>query len=124
MTPQSRWRIVDMIEVIQGEKQTFNIDLTSKKTGKSFDLTGNTEITVCFKSGTTIIEKTKTATEVSEVGDPLLGQITVDLLTTDTATMLPTQEGIIVVEVDFGSGDVRKAIQNNAFTVEADPCAT
>lgn len=110
------------IEVIQGEKQTFNIDLTSKKTGKPFDLTGNTEIEVCFKAGETVISKKKTLTEVTVVGDAQLGQISTDLSTTDSATLPVVSNGLIVVSIDFGGGLVKKAIFECAFTVKADPC--
>ena len=106
-----------MIEIIQGEKQPITIDLVSSKTGKRIDLTGNTEITVCFQAGSTLISKTKTATEVVVVGDPADGQITADLQVADTDSMPTTSSGSIEVVIDFGSGDVRKSQILEAFQV-------
>jgi len=111
-----------MIEVIQGEKQTVNIDLVSKTSGKPFDLTGASEIKVCFKSGSTIITKLLSLLEVSVVGDPLLGQITTDLSTTNTDAMTATNKGDIQVTVDYGAGNVKKAIINEAFSVTTKIC--
>ena len=111
-----------MIEIIQGEKQIFNINLKSKKTGLPLDLTGNTEIEVCFKSGDIIISKKKTDSKVSVVGDVKLGQITTTLLIADTPLLPPTSEGAIEVVVTKGAGEVEKSQDLNAFSVVAGIC--
>jgi len=113
-----------LIEVIQGEEQLFNIDLTSQKTQRPFDLTGNTEIKVCFDSEGTVVQKTKTATEVTVVGSPLLGQISVTLLAADTTTLPFTKNGLIIVTVLFASSGPKKAKLKPAFTVAEDTCTT
>jgi len=111
-----------MIEVIQGERQRFLIDLASKKTKKPFDLTGNDDIEVCFKAGTTLIVKKRTLTEVTIIGDPLLGQIEVFLTKDETPTLPPVTDGITVTTILFPGDDVKKAIELDAFMVIADPC--
>lgn len=110
------------IDVIQGERKPWTIDLTSSKTGKPFDLTGNTEIKVCFQAGSTTIELLKTLAEVTVVGLDELGQISGELTTTQSDSLTPTTEGNIEVHVTFGAGDVRKAQLINAFTVTAKIC--
>lgn len=110
-----------MLEIIQGEKQTVKPDLTSRKTQKAFDLTGFTEIEVCFKAESTIIKKLESLGEVVVV-DALKGEITTDLLVAETTTLPPTEEGIIVVTVTFGAGDVRIGIEDPAFVVRNNPC--
>ena len=111
-----------MIEIIQGEKQTVNIDLVSKTTGKPFDLTGATEIKVCFKAGSTTVSKLLSLAEVSVVGNALLGQITTDLSTTDTDSMTQTSKGDVEVTVDYGSGNVKKAQIQDTFKVTEKIC--
>jgi len=106
------------LEIIQGEKQPYNIDLTSKASGKPFDLTGVSDITVCFKTDAIVIEKTLGALEVSIVGDPQLGQITGNLLVADTDSMTPTTEGQIEIQIDVdGAGDIKKSQILNGFIV-------
>ena len=111
-----------IIEIIQGEQQPFTIDLVSKATGKPFDLTGYDEITVCFKSESTIVTK-DTSSGVSVLGDEKLGQITGTLETTDTTTMPATSHGHIEVAVDFGGGDIKKAQLLNKFIVIESICS-
>lgn len=112
-----------MIEVIQGEKQPFTIRLRSKSTGDPWDLSANVEIKVCFKSGTTIVEKLKTLAEVSIVGAVTEGKIQTDLLIADTNLLPKTTEGHIEVLVDYGSGDVRKTQILGAFHVIEKICS-
>ena len=111
-----------MLNIIQGEKQTVIIDLVSSKTGKRTDLTGNTEIKVCYVAGTTVVEKTKTATQVTVIGDEEDGQIQADLQVADTDSMPPTSEGHIEISIDYGSGDIRKSQILNAFSVASKLC--
>jgi len=110
-----------MLEIIQGEDQAVPIDLTSRKTGKPFDLTGATEILVCFKSGAQKVEKKLTDTDVSIVGSPLLGQITTDLTPADTTSLGSTDNGTIVVTITQPAG-ITKSVKKDAFTVLEDPC--
>lgn len=89
-----------MLDIIQGEQQPYKIDLTSKKTGLPFDLTGNVEIEVCFKAGSTIIIKKKTLGEVI-VDSLILGQISGNLEVSDTNSMTPLTDGAIEVSTIF-----------------------
>jgi len=111
-----------MIDVVQGEKQRFLIDLISKKTGKPFDLTGNDEIEVCFKAGTTILKKLRTATDVTVIGSPLLGQIEAFILKDESPTFAPAEDGLTVTTVTFPGDDVKIAIEIDAFRVVENPC--
>ena len=110
-----------VVKIIQGEKQTVTIELTSQKSGNKFDLTGATEIVVCFVAGTTVIQKLLSLSEVTVVS-ALNGEITADLLVADTDTLPATTDGKVEVQVTFGAGDVRKAQILNAFTVAAKFC--
>ena len=107
-----------MIQVIQGERQEFTIDLTSEKTGNKFDLTGFSEIKVCFKAGTTIIEKLESvpADNVSVVS-AINGQISAELSVADTDAMTAANDGAIEIEIDFGGGDIKKVQILSAFNV-------
>jgi len=89
-----------MLDIIQGEQQPYKIDLTSKKTGLPFDLTGNVEIEVCFKAGSTIIVKKKTLSEVI-VDSEILGQISGNLEVFDTNPLTPLTDGSIEVSTIF-----------------------
>ena len=111
-----------MIEIIQGEKQPITIDLVSSVSGKRVDLTGNIEITVCYKAETTIVAKKKTLAEVVVVGDPADGQITAHLLPADTDTFPATQSGHIEVIVDYDNDDIRKSQILDAFRVTEKIC--
>jgi len=109
------------VDVIQGEKQSFTINL-KQPSGSPFDLTGFTEITVCFKAGSTVVQKLESLAEVSVVGADTLGTITVDLAIADSDSFSPTGEGHIEVHVAFSASDVRKTQILNAFQVTAKLC--
>ncbi len=112
-----------MIEIIQGEKQPYELDLTSKETGTNFDLTGVTDIIVCFRSGSTTVIKKKSLAEVVVVGNPVLGQISGDLLIADTNSLPATEQGDIEVVIDVdGAGDIQKAQKLGSFTVTEGIC--
>lgn len=111
-----------MLDIIQGEKQPFEFNLTSKKSGGPFDLTGNIEIEVCFKSGTTIVTKKKTLSEITVVGSPELGQISGDLEVADTDSLPSTENGDVEIKIDFGGGDIKKAQILGAFKVTEKIC--
>ena len=110
-----------MLEIFQGEDQSATIDLESKKTGKPFDLTGATEIEVCFIGGTTIIKRLLSLSEVSVVGSPLNRQISTSLTAAQTATLVVTQAGNIQVRITQPGGVSMVQILN-AFAVKADLC--
>jgi len=108
-----------MIQVIQGERQPFIIDLESEKTGKPFDLTGFTEIQVCFKAGTTVISKLESvpADNVAVVGGPTNGQISAELAAVDSDTLAATSGGQIEVIISFSATNIQKTQILDAFAV-------
>jgi len=111
-----------MVEVIQGEKQAFTVNVVKKGTTTvPFDLTGFTEITVCFKVGSSVVVKTETGGDVAVVGDPLLGQISVSLTVADTSAMAPGN-GDIEVDVEKGAGENTKSQSLDSFIVVASIC--
>jgi len=111
-----------MIVIIQGEKQPFELNLSSLKNGTAFDLTGFTDITVCFKIGSTTIEKKESDGDVTVVSEPR-GEISTFLTVADTDSLTPGTDGAIEVLVDFGGGDIKKAQDLNAFKVVAKICS-
>ena len=111
-----------MIKIIQGEQQPFTIDLKSAETGKPFDLTGYSEITVCFKAGSSLVSK-DTSSGVSVVGDPMLGQISGTLEVADTSSLTSTASGSIEVTIDFGGGNIKKTQILNEFSVSQTLCS-
>lgn len=114
-----------MRKIIKGSKQVFVIQLSRKEDGvlKVYDLTGNVEITVCFKSGSTVVAVNKVAAPVNVivVGADADGKIQATLETTNTDA-LNVGTGSIEVVVDKGSGDVDKFQIANAFQVVASDC--
>lgn len=110
------------VEIIQGEKQTVNINVKSKLTGQPFDFTGATEIVICFKSSSVVIQKKLTDTDVSVVGDPKLGQLTTALQVADTDSLPVTQNGHIEIVETKAVGEVSKAQILDGFTVLAKIC--
>lgn len=110
-----------MVDVIQAERQSFTIKLRDQD-GDPFDLTGFSEITVCFVAGSTVVTKTQTGAEVSVVGSDELGVISTALTTTDSDSMPKTSQGNIEVQIDFGGGDVRKTQFFGAFKVSEKLC--
>lgn len=113
-----------MKTIIQGEKSVFTVRLTTKEAGSEislpYDLTGNTEITMHWKVGTKLKTKNRVATTVGVVvlGDARDGKIQGTLLVADTADMPKTGTGLVEIKVDFGSGNVKKFIVENAFTMK------
>jgi len=108
-------------EIIQGEKQDFAFNLKSKSTGNRFDLTGFSEIKVCFKSGTTLVEKLESLAEVTVVS-AADGQITTSLSVADTDSFAKSDDGDVEIHVDFGGGDVKKSQILGAFFVTEKLC--
>ena len=111
-----------MLKIIQNEKQSFSISLKSEASGGPFDLTGNTEIRVCFKSGEVVTILTKTGAEITVDGDPLLGIISGALTVAQTGAMGVVGSGVIEVEVTKGAGEVTKTQILGAFSVTASVC--
>lgn len=111
-----------MIDIVQAEKKPYTIDLISKEIGKSFDMTGFIEIVVCFISGSTIVEKKETTSDLAVVGDPKFGQLSGSLSIAETDSLPPTTGGNIEVRVEFSAADHRKAQKLKAFTVSKKLC--
>lgn len=110
------------IKIIQGETKVVNIDVISEKTGKAFDLTGFTEITVCLVSGTVTVELTETGGRVAVVGDPKFGQLTLTLTVAESTSLPETITGDIEVAIDK-SGAITKTQTDSAFIVRPKICA-
>lgn len=112
-----------MRTIIQGEKETFTINLTEKESlsdgtilTKPFDLTGFTEIEVCFKVGTTIKSKKLTLAEVSVIGLDTDGKIQVALEVADS-NGFGVGQGSIEVVITKAVGDVTKFQILNSFQI-------
>jgi len=93
-----------MLDIIQGEQQPYTIDVTSKKTGGPFDFTGNVEVEVCFKAGSTIIVHKKTLGQVSVDSPEILGKLSGDLQVNETKPLTPLQDGSIEISTTFAFG--------------------
>ena len=114
-----------MKKYIQGAKAEFTIQLLVKDSNgvsRPFDLTGNTEITMKWKTGTTIITKNKVA---SPIGVEVLGAVTEGkikgtLLPADTLTQSQTGAGLIEIAVSFSATDIKKFQIKNGFAVDDD----
>jgi len=115
-----------MLDIVQGEKQPWAITVQTKNktTGKTspLDLTGFTEITVCFKTGVGLVTLTETGARVT-VDNAVLGEISGDLLVAETDAMeAPIEDGSAEVVVDFGAGDVRRSIILNSHRTTEKIC--
>lgn len=108
-----------MKQVIQGESETFTINLGVRGSDgitRPFDLTGQTSIRMCFKHSGGVIEKT-----ASVVGAESDGKVTSTLSTADTAVMVASDSGTIETEVVQPSATT-KFRSENAFQVIASIC--
>ena len=117
-----------MREVIQGEQETFTINLTQTKTLSDgtkvvspFDLTSNTEIEVCFKVSTIKVTKLKTLTEVSVIGADTDGKIQASLEVADSDSF-QAGNGDIEIVVTKPAGAVTKFQILNGFQVVTKIC--
>ncbi len=113
-----------MIEVIQGEQQFYSIDLVKSSNKRPVDLTGISEISVCFNTKDTVTTHTLGAAEIEIVGSPLLGQIqaTPGLLIAETTAMIESDDGIVEVVLDYGGGNVQRIQIENSLSVKASKC--
>lgn len=112
-----------MLKYIQGEKKEFTIQLLKKDdqgVSRPFDLTSNTEITVVWKAGTSVIKKNRVAatTGVVVVGASVEGKIKATLLPADTETQPKSASGLIEIAVTFSATDIKKFQVKGAFSVE------
>ena len=111
-----------MLKIIQNARKPFSINLSSEKNDDlPLDLTGNVEITVCFKTVSTLATLTKTGGRIT-VDNLVLGQISGALTQAETDVMPIENNGLIEIQVDFGSGDVQKTQILNGFVVAAKAC--
>ena len=113
-----------MIEIIQGEQQFYSIDLVVQSTKRPVDLTGTTEISVCFNTKDVVTTHTLGASEIEIVGSPVLGQIqsTPGLTVARTEAMLVSDDGIVEVVLDYGSGDIQRIQIENGLIVKPSKC--
>jgi len=115
-----------MLDIIQGEKQPWTLRISTKNanTGKvtPLDLTGFVQITVCFKSGVNLITLTVSGGRVT-VDAILTGDVSGFLTVAETNGMPVIEDGLAEAVVDFGSGDVRRAIITSSHRVTEKICA-
>lgn len=113
-------------EVIQGEQETFVFTLTTKdkNTGitSPYDLTGNTEISCCFKVSSTVAQVNRVAApaQVTEL-DLTGGKIQAVLETADTDG-LPQGIGSVEITVTKAGGVVKKWRIDDLFQVKEKFC--
>lgn len=116
-----------MLDIIQGERQPWAITVKTKNknTGKStpLDLSGFSEITVCFKTGVNILTLLQTGGRVT-VDNAVLGEISGDITVAETDAMEAVEDGSAEVKIDFGGGDVRKSIILGSHRVDPKICLT
>jgi len=112
-----------MKPVIQGAQVPFTINLTETKNQNGvkvttpFDLTGNTEIEVCFKVGSTVVSKKKTVgAGVLIIGAEIDGKISSTLEIADSDGFAPGDGDIEIFETK-GAGVVTKFQILKAFQV-------
>lgn len=117
-----------MRTIVQGEKETFTINLTEKESlsdgtilTKPFDLTGFTEIEVCFKVDTIKVSKKQTAAEVAVIGADTDGKIQTSLEIANTDSF-QVGDGSIEIVITKAAGDVTKFQILNSFQIAAKIC--
>ncbi len=115
-----------MLDIIQGERQVWKITIFKLDAAgnKSFlNLTGNVEITVCFKSGANLLTLTRVAGSRVTVDSLLEGKISGFMTIAETEAMPVITDGSFEVAVDFGAGDVQKSIVIDSHKVTEKICA-
>lgn len=99
----------DKINIVRGQDKTFKIKFRTNN-GDPFDLTANTELTVCLKNAdNTVLTLTKTGGEVLVDGSPLLGVVEVTL--TDPQTTLLKLGDKQDFEAQIDEGAIKRIIQ-------------
>jgi len=116
-----------MLDIIQGERQTWKITVFKVDAAgvKSFqDLTGNTEIKVCFKSGVNLLELTRVGAPSGRVivDNALEGKISGEIKIAETDAMPETADGSVEVQIHFSATDIRKSIILDSHKVTAKIC--
>lgn len=107
---------------VQGEKVEFIAQLAVRdRFGlvRPYDLTGNSEITMIWKAATSVLKKNRVAATVGVVviGALTEGKIKGTLLSADTDAQPKISNGLIEVDVKFGS-EFDKFQVKNAFIVD------
>lgn len=110
-----------MLNIIQNERKPWSLTLKDSN-GAPFDLTGATNVLVCFKADNTVIELNLAPDARVVIDNAVLGKISGYLTQAETDTMPATNKGDLEISADFGGGDVRKAQVFNAFIVKAKLC--
>jgi len=90
--------------IFQGSDKILNLKLREEN-GDPFDLTGETEITVCFKAadGGASIDLTKGGGDVTITGSLLLGKISVSISDANTDLIETGEKVDFMVYVDKGA---------------------
>jgi len=111
-----------MKKYVQGSKVDFTVQLATVTNGisKAFDLTGNVEITMTWKLGSSILTKNRVAATVGVIvlGAATDGKVKGTLLPADTLTQTKGTAGLLEIKVDFGSNVVKVFQIKNAFAVD------
>lgn len=120
---------IDKIEITQGETAPIIVDLVTVKDGKEspFDLTDATEILACFfkqedSNIANLQKKFSIPPEITKVGEPKLGIISIKLDPVDTLLLKvgPDQDfEVVVISPSVGT---KKARFKNALTVLPSIC--
>ena len=118
---------IERVEIIQGEDRTvangrpITLKLEGEDSGDALDLTGATEIEVCFKTDTADVVKTLTGSDVVIVLPATLGKITVDLPSTDTLSLKVGFDQSFQAKVTKAGGKTFAAFRK-LLDVRADIC--
>ena len=108
-----------MLNIIQGEDKTFTV-LFRKEDGRPFDLTGATEIKLCFPGTTAVQEISLTGTEISVV-NALLGEISATINDTKSALLKVGEQQTFEAVIDKGA-DRSKVKFTELLTVQSSIC--
>jgi hypothetical protein len=95
------------VTIIRGEDKTLTVRIVKNSDGEPYDLTGYTTISALFKKqdGTTLTKTTPT--DITIVGNAVLGKIQISL--TDSETLL-LKKGTMSFDVQIDSGTIRRLV--------------
>lgn len=119
-----------MKKVFQGSREVFDIDLgvkdncTDVEITRPFDLTGIVlaDSKICWKAGTTKLEKAFDDPDVSIIGADTAGMVQGVLDIVETGNFPKDEVGDIEVLIDKGAGDITRFQVLGAFQVIGKIC--
>lgn len=108
--------------IYQGGKAAFQVNVINSQTRAPFDLTSASEISTCFTKDDGTELMIGLTTGVSIIGNPVLGQILIQLTSAQTALLIPVQLATLELAITFPGNDPVKTQILNAYDVLASVC--